>query len=82
MTACVTPTLQAVDTLTSEPTGPPLAGARLGAVLQLTVQVTTPDELAGGVSVEALMPGGLEPLDPLVEQGGAGSRCGATSCAH
>lgn len=29
-------------------------------------QITSPDDIRGGVSVEMLMPGGLEPIDPNV----------------
>mmetsp|Transcript_14647 Transcript_14647/g.36469 ORF Transcript_14647/g.36469 Transcript_14647/m.36469 type:complete len:2268 (-) Transcript_14647:639-7442(-) len=65
---------QVVDPLSSAPAGPPLAGVALGAVVQLTVQVSSADEVRGGVSVEAALPGGLEPLDPLVA-GDQGTGC-------
>ncbi|MEW5301344.1 MAG: hypothetical protein WDW36_004208 [Sanguina aurantia] len=47
----------------------------LGAVVQLTVQLTSPDDL-GTVVVEVRMPGGLEPVDPLLaNSAGLSSTC-------
>jgi hypothetical protein len=53
-----------------------LAAAALADVVTVTVQLTTPDALQSGVVVEVLMPGGLEPIDPLVYQDAAA----ATQC--
>jgi len=57
--------IQLQDPLTGGPTGGPLRKVPLASVVVITIQITTPDDL-GPVTVEALMPGGLEPLDPNV----------------
>ena len=50
------------DSLAEEPYGPPLATAPLGAVVTVTLQIYTPDELTN-VVVEDWLPAGLEALD-------------------
>lgn len=47
------------------PTGEPLTGVELGAVVVITVQVTSFDDV-GPARVELPMPAGLEALDPNV----------------
>jgi len=54
------------------PAGPPLRTVPLGAVVTVTLQVTTPDDVDGPLVVELPLPGGLEPLDPLLASGGGG----------
>ncbi|GMH43110.1 hypothetical protein BSKO_11032 [Bryopsis sp. KO-2023] len=46
-----------------EAVGEPLKTAPLGMQLVITLQITTPDDL-DAVTVRALMPGGIEPVDP------------------
>lgn len=59
--------------------GAALRAASLGDVVQLVLQVTTPDDLSD-VVVEAWMPAGLEPVDEnLRAAGGSGSGAGACS---
>ncbi|GFH16882.1 A2M domain-containing protein, partial [Haematococcus lacustris] len=70
--------VQATDPQTGQAVGPALAGAPLGALLMVTLQLSSPDDL-GQVSLVALVPGGLEPLDPLVP--GSGDRGGGVVCA-
>eukprot|EP00798_Chlamydomonas_sp_ICE-L_P016461 gene16461-22682_t len=48
--------------------GATLKKTPLSSVLIITIQVTSPDDL-GGVIVEALMPAGLEPVDPNIASG-------------
>ncbi|CAD7704606.1 unnamed protein product [Ostreobium quekettii] len=52
------------------PSSGPLARVPLATPLVITLQITTPDSL-GPVVVRSLMPGGLEPIDPLVDPGAA-----------
>jgi hypothetical protein len=53
-----------------------LAATALADVVTVTVQLTTPDALGSGVVVEVLMPGGLEPIDPLVyKDAAAAAQC-------
>lgn len=69
--------IQLADPLTGDATGPALQAVPLGSVVVVTVQLTTPDDL-GVVTVEALMPGGLEALDPNVATDGkAATGCGS-----
>ncbi|GMH34411.1 hypothetical protein BSKO_02245 [Bryopsis sp. KO-2023] len=49
------------------PTGPPLKAVPLGKPVVFSIQVTSPDQL-GSVSLTVMMPGGIEPIDPLVEK--------------
>ncbi|GMH39924.1 hypothetical protein BSKO_07828 [Bryopsis sp. KO-2023] len=53
----------------SNEAGPSLAVVPVGSIVIVNVQITTPDEL-GSTSVRVLMPAGLEPVDPNVEQEG------------
>uniref|UniRef100_A0A7S3VJT0 Alpha-2-macroglobulin domain-containing protein n=1 Tax=Dunaliella tertiolecta TaxID=3047 RepID=A0A7S3VJT0_DUNTE len=62
--------VRAVDPATGNPVGPPLEGVKLGAMLAFTLQLTTPDDL-GPVTIDVLMPAGLEPVDPNLSGGGA-----------
>ncbi|KAF5837388.1 hypothetical protein DUNSADRAFT_4436 [Dunaliella salina] len=62
--------VRAVDPATGDPAGPALEGVPVGATLAFTLQVTTPDDL-GPVTVDVLMPAGLEPVDPNLSAGRA-----------
>lgn len=58
--------------------GPPLRRVPLGSVVTLTLQLTAADDVGGPVRLEALLPAGLEPIDPNLEAGGAaGSAIGS-----
>ncbi|KAG2494912.1 hypothetical protein HYH03_006847 [Edaphochlamys debaryana] len=67
--------LQMVDPLSGGPTGRRVTAVPLASVVALTVQLTTPDDLAA-VTLSVMMPAGLEPLDPNL-QTGVSSGCGA-----
>lgn len=47
--------------------GPPLRRARLSSVVTLTLQVTADDDIDGPVRLEALLPAGLEAIDPNLD---------------
>ncbi|GMH45788.1 hypothetical protein BSKO_13751 [Bryopsis sp. KO-2023] len=51
----------------AEPVGKELSVIPLGSELAITIQVTSPDDL-GEVVVRALMPGGIEPVDPKLSE--------------
>ncbi|KXZ55787.1 hypothetical protein GPECTOR_2g1337 [Gonium pectorale] len=68
--------LQMADPLTGRPVGQRLKSVPLGSSVVLTVQLTTPDDL-GAVTLDVMMPGGLEPLDPNIAAGVEKS-CGAS----
>ncbi len=60
--------LQLVDPRSGGPTGRRVAAVPLARLVALTVQLTSPDDL-GAVTVEVMMPGGLEPIDPNLSNG-------------
>ncbi len=69
--------LQLVDPRSGGPTGRRVAAVPLASTVALTVQLTSPDDL-GAVTLEVMMPGGLEPLDPNLASGAdLGPTCGA-----
>ncbi len=71
--------LQLVDPRSGGPTGRRVAVVPLASVVALTVQLTSPDDL-GAVTLEVMMPGGLEPLDPNLASGQSlGASCGAAA---
>ena len=59
------------DALAQQPHGPPLAAVPLGAVVSVTLQIDTPDEISSLV-VEDWLPAGLEALDPNLDNFGSG----------
>eukprot|EP01025_Chloroclados_australasicus_P057173 TRINITY_DN7117_c0_g1_i1.p1 TRINITY_DN7117_c0_g1~~TRINITY_DN7117_c0_g1_i1.p1 ORF type:complete len:972 (+),score=161.07 TRINITY_DN7117_c0_g1_i1:368-2917(+) len=69
----VTSIVQMADPITQAPTGPALSAVPLGSVVAITVQVTTPDRYSDS-RVRVLMPGGLEPIDPNLDDD-AGMPC-------
>ncbi|GMH46152.1 hypothetical protein BSKO_14120 [Bryopsis sp. KO-2023] len=50
-----------------ESNGPTLTKVPVGSVVDIAVQLTTPDRL-GLTTVRAMMPAGLEPVDPTISQ--------------
>lgn len=52
------------------PQGPPLTYVPLGATVHMLLQVTSLDSVSKS-TVQALMPGGLEPIDGNVDDDGA-----------
>ncbi|CAD7702674.1 unnamed protein product [Ostreobium quekettii] len=58
--------IQMTDSNSGNASSPPLSKIPLGSVVAVTLQVTNPD-LLGGTMLRALMPGGLEPIDPASE---------------
>lgn len=61
--------IQIQDPVSGNPKGSSLSTIPSGSLVTITIQLTTPDDL-GAVTVEALMPAGLEPMDPNVVGGG------------
>eukprot|EP00899_Mesostigma_viride_P016306 jgi/Mesvir1/24677/Mv25138-RA.1 len=62
-------TYRRVSAATGQVEGPELSSeVEKGAIVEVTVQVTSPDDL-GTVIVDDLVPGGLEPMDPNVASG-------------
>eukprot|EP00899_Mesostigma_viride_P016305 jgi/Mesvir1/24676/Mv21969-RA.2 len=62
-------TYRRVSAATGQVEGPELSSeVEKGAIVEVTVQVTSPDDL-GTVMVDDLVPGGLEPMDPNVASG-------------
>lgn len=57
--------IQHIDPISGLPVGRPLRAARLGDIVAVTLQLTTPDDLRD-VMLEDWAAGGLEPLDPNV----------------
>ena len=74
--------IQRHDALLGRPVGPPLSSIPLGAVVTVTIQLTSPDELASLV-VEDWLPAGLEAIDPNANGGASGaSTFGRGSAGH
>ena len=68
--------IQAIDPATGQPTGAPLQAAMLGQMVAVTIQLTTPDDVQDLV-LEDWTAGGLEPVDPNVDDSAlnTGSGC-------
>jgi hypothetical protein len=58
--------IQAIDPSSNAAVGPNLKLIQAGTIVQVTLQVTTPDALPSVMLVD-LLPGGLEAIDPLLE---------------
>lgn len=58
-----------------DPNGSPLTAVPLGTIVVISLQITSPDDLTD-VVIRALMPGGLEPIDPLITE----AESAATTC--
>jgi hypothetical protein len=64
----VSKVIQAIDSSSNAPVGPNLKLIQAGTLVQVTLQVTTPDDLSSVMLVD-LLPGGLEAIDPLLDGG-------------
>jgi hypothetical protein len=62
----VSKVVQEIDPSTNQPHGPHLHLVQNGAIVQITIQVTSPDALSSVLLVD-LLPGGLEAIDPLLD---------------
>jgi len=58
--------IQTIDPSTNTPHGPNMKLLQAGSIVQVTLQVTTPDALSSVMLVD-LLPGGLEAIDPLLD---------------